>query len=967
MQHDAVLGDEEFIFEEIEKRLTRRNSVILFNCPESVHADIESRSIADSALVNKFCSALDIDVPSSQFRVELLKGQEGQATSSGSQSGQRDNNARSNLETTTTAQTHSGRTSASYCGWGEQSSTSDEAWQDDHLQQASSSSGTGIERSSILNTSCDQREAFRGSGGGVLIACNTSVQVQCNNLDQIIEQFPQIDVVSVTVGLNPAIDIIALYVPPDLHIQAYSDFLDALSTHRTVDARELVVIGDFNSPHFYSYVNNGYVCAKAEIIHSFSCFLNLIQYNNVLNSMGRLLDLVFGTIECATMINNEPLLKLDPYHPVLSISLQTIINRGKNITKVPVSRYNFHKYDKGSLMDALGSVSWDLMNNLLPEDICRAFYQLIESAFDRSLPKTGACSKQDNSNYPPWFTWDIICDCKLKETFRQKLLKHPSSYYKSQYDALRGSLKLRIKYAHRKYQTEAENSLANNPKNFWRFIKNSKRQSQYPTSFCINNVTNSDPQSIANEFALHFSSVFIPFDNSADLSNINTISDYLGGIIFPNKATILKYIKRLPNKMSAGIDGIPCLIVKDAAACFVKPLTQLIKCSIKHGIFPSSWKNAKVCPIHKADDPTSVTNYRPISIISVFAKVFEMYVYDQLLRYVSVAISNAQHGFFCRRSTVDVIQTDFAKAFDKVDTVILIHRLRDLGLPSYLLTLMMSYLTNRLNYVIFNGFRSVPFSSTSGVPQGSNLGPLLFLIFINPLESVISCPFELFADDAKYYTRIRSWTDCLELQSNVDVIAAWWRLNKLQLNERKCVVISFSKSSADIQYPYSINGIALNYVSSCRDLGVIFDNNFAFTNHYSTIAASALRTLGFVIRATKNFRNLEAVKMLYSALVRPKLEYASIIWSPTYKKYAHSIEKIQRKFLKYLMYKMTGNYPARGAEYLDICRSANIINNIDNNSSIDNNDTGIDLFDFNQLLTTSSIASILIDMRNNNC
>ncbi|CAD6225139.1 GSCOCG00011811001-RA-CDS [Cotesia congregata] len=93
--------------------------------------------------------------------------------------------------------------------------------------------------------------------------------------------------------------------------------------------------------------------------------------------------------------------------------------------------------------------------------------------------------------------------------------------------------------------------------------------------------------------------------------------------------------------MSAGIDGIPCLLVKNAAVCFVRPLTQLIKCSIRHGIFPSAWRNAKVCPIHKADDPTSVTNYRPISI-----SVFEMYIYDQLLPYVSVTISNAQHGFF---------------------------------------------------------------------------------------------------------------------------------------------------------------------------------------------------------------------------------------------------------------------------------------------------------------------------------
>lgn len=135
--------------------------------------------------------------------------------------------------------------------------------------------------------------------------------------------------------------------------------------------------------------------------------------------------------------------------------------------------------------------------------------------------------------------------------------------------------------------------------------------------------------------------------------------------------------------MSAGADGIPCTIVKDTATCFVTPLTRLIQSCIEYQLFRSLWKHSKVCPIHKADDPTLVTNYRPISVISVFAKVFEMYIYDQLLPYVSVTISNAQHGFFCRRSTVtnlisyteylnsnmkngdqvNVFQTDFVQSY----------------------------------------------------------------------------------------------------------------------------------------------------------------------------------------------------------------------------------------------------------------------------------------------------------------
>lgn len=455
---------------------------------------------------------------------------------------------------------------------------------------------------------CDRREAFRRSGGGVLIACNASLPAQSYNLDDINEQFPQIDIVCVTLGLNLSLNIIGLYIPPDLNIQVYSDFLDVLSAHPSVDAGELVVIGDFNSPNYLAYVNDGCDCPRAEVINYFASFLNLKQFNCIVNSINRLLDLVFSTLKYVNMINTEPLLKLDPYHPALSISLQFFIDRGKNSSKMPVGKFNFHRYNKDILTDSLNNLNWDLMNNMHPDDACKIFYRLIESAFDRSLPRTAAYSSHNNIKYPMWFTWDIISDCKLKELYRLKLRKNLTSYYKAQYKALRNSLKSRIKSAYRNYQTEAEASLYREPKNFWKFISNSKRQNQFPTSFCINDESVSDPQVIADEFATYFSSVFNPFDLSVNLDKICPISDYLGGILLPDEATILKYINQLPNKMSAGADGIPCTIAKDTATCFVSPLTRLIQSCIEYRVFPSLWKHSKVCPIHKADDPTLITN-----------------------------------------------------------------------------------------------------------------------------------------------------------------------------------------------------------------------------------------------------------------------------------------------------------------------------------------------------------------------
>lgn len=284
--------------------------------------------------------------------------------------------------------------------------------------------------------------------------------------------------------------------------------------------------------------------------------------------------------------------------------------------------------------------------------MCSIFYGLLESAFNKSIPETNSSKNQNKARYPPWFTWDIISDCKLKEKIRSKLGKSPSAYHKDQYVGLRHSLKTRIKVAFNKYQSEAECNLLRNPKNFWKYIKNSKKQNQYPSSFYVENNICSDPQLIADSFASYFSSVFLPLDHSSTLPILDENLDLLGHLDLPDEKVVLKLIDKLPNKMSAGLDGIPCTVVKDCARCFGKPLTKIFRMCLSKGVFPSVWKNAKVCPVFKAGDHTLVSNYRPISMISVFAKVFEMYIYDLLMPYFSSLISISQHGFCTGRSTV---------------------------------------------------------------------------------------------------------------------------------------------------------------------------------------------------------------------------------------------------------------------------------------------------------------------------
>lgn len=215
----------------------------------------------------------------------------------------------------------------------------------------------------------------------MLLACSSSLEAQVIKLDDILKQFPQIDIVGVRLGIGPEIIIIVTYIPPDLNIQVYADFLEAFSlldAVDTMDARGLVILGDFNSPMFHGYFDSGIFFAKAEVIQSFATFFNLIQYNNVTNHMGRVLDLVFGSIECDVAIIRDPFLRIDQYHPVLAISLQISMERSRNTNKIPISKYSFYHYDKDVLFNALDNINWELLNDLSLDGMCDRFYQLLD-------------------------------------------------------------------------------------------------------------------------------------------------------------------------------------------------------------------------------------------------------------------------------------------------------------------------------------------------------------------------------------------------------------------------------------------------------------------------------------------------------------------------------------------------------------------------------------------------------------
>lgn len=216
--------------------------------------------------------------------------------------------------------------------------------------------------------------------------------------------------------------------------------------------------------------------------------------------------------------------------------------------------------------------------------------------------------------------------------------------------------------------------------------------------------------------------------------------------------------------------------------------------------------------------------------------------------------------------------------------------------------------------VTLQGFKSVPSLVTSGVPQGSHLGPLFFILFINDLPKKLKCNSLLYADDLKIFKKISSDADCLDIQNDISTLNNWCISNKMCLNISKCFVVKFSNLAKSRDYTYKINNTVLKTEETVKDLGVILDKKLTFKFHYEKLISSCNQTLGFILRVCKEFKNPYTYITLFNCLVRSKLEYASIIWNPFYMVHINLLERIQRKFLRILSFRFGLKYKLRSYE-----------------------------------------------------
>lgn len=384
---------------------------------------------------------------------------------------------------------------------------------------------------------------------------------------------------------------------------------------------------------------------------------------------------------------------------------------------------------------------------------------------------------------------------------------------------------------------------------------------------------------------------------------------------------IITAINNLKLSSSCGVDGINSKVLKNTVTVTSKILLHIFRQSLETGMIPSDWKLAKIIPIFKSGNKTSCENYRPISLTCICCKILEHIIASHIYRHLESNhfFFKNQHGFrkgfSCETQLfefttelhanmdnnyqTDCVFLDYSKAFDRVAHCRLISKLSALKLDSRTLSWLRNFLSNRQQYTTVNNLSSSLSDVSSGVPQGSVLAPLLFLIFINDLPQHVSSCIRVFADDCIIYRPIKNSEDHLSLQNDLDVINGWCSAWLMTLNVSKCKVMSFTRKPSISEFSYSINHSILSTATQYRYLGVILTPNLSWSDHITAISASASKSLGFLRR------NLKAApsgirKLSYLTLVRPQLEYACSIWSPHQKYLIDSLERIQNRASRFI-------------------------------------------------------------------
>lgn len=592
--------------------------------------------------------------------------------------------------------------------------------------------------------------------------------------------------------------VLGIYRPTDNNADYSTSMCDAISSiARKFPNSPLWIAGDTNLPDIdwktSTVLKHQYTKQINELFLDTFSMLGLSQMVTFQTRLDNILD-IFLTNRPSLVNRCEPVPGVSDHDVAVYVNSDILPKRQR-----PIQRkiHIWRKADTEQIQEELATFADEMQTQHNPDTPVETLWALLTAKCQNVLSNHVPTRLSSQRYNQPWANGIIRNLSRKKKKYFKKAQRTKSACDMAKYREIKKLAQSECRKAYYGYINSMigeNNKNEGNLKKFWSFIKSKKKDNSGVAPLTKNGIVHSDSQTKADILNMQFSSVFTDGDTNNVLSlGMSPYSDFPH--IRVSEAGVRKLLEAVKPHKATGPDGIPARLLKDYAAELAPVLTLIYQASLNQGTVPADWKHAWVIPVYKKGTRTTASNYRPISLTSISCKTLEHIVHSNLMDHLEQhnILSDYQHGFRKRRSCetqliqavddlamclneggqIDAVLLDFSKAFDKVSHHHLATKLHHYGVRGKMLDWVKSFLSSRTQEVILEGKRSSSAAVTSGVPQGSVLGPILFLCYINDLPDQVSSTVRLFADDCLLYRNINSRDDADKLQDDIYKLQMW--------------------------------------------------------------------------------------------------------------------------------------------------------------------------------------------------
>lgn len=783
------------------------------------------------------------------------------------------------------------------------------------------------------------KNRVHSSGGGVCLYVNAKYTANvCEDLT-INDGYSDSLFIEIKTSKLENLIIGIIYRPPSFNPEIFRQKLEDTLHHISMKKKRCVMLGDFNIDIAKNdKTKNDFM----NTIHSFNFSAAINTYTRVTNRSKTIIDNFITNIEYDKVKSGVILSGISDHFPiVLFMKLTNNLKSSTENTKMKILNMN----TLTNLRTHLQQKDWTHVYRCHDPDMAyEILVKEIQDSVHSAIPEK---TIKDTNRINSWITKDIKKLITNKNNLYKKYIKNPTEENKAKFTQYRNKLTHTIRKAKQKHYTELLNKTQGDVKKTWqvlnRVLGKGPKKSVLPDASLLLGNSTSDDTGLAEVLNTHFISTG---ENLAQvinnpshftyrhfLKNSHSQSFY---IMPTNSMEVYETIRRTKSSRSSGTDGICNTTLKAIANEIAGPLAHCINLSLSWGSVPKQAKIAKITPIHKSGDNNDLNNYRPISILPSLSKIYEKIVHTRLYKYIEKynILDTSQYGFRKNRTTdmavLDLIEKvndafekgeiaigvflDLSKAFDTINLNILLDKLSFYGIRGIALKWFNSYLYGRKQYVSIKGSNSTEQITKHGVPQGSILGPLLYIIYMNDFTNCTDTLKKLLLTDDTNLLHSHHDPSELETITNTEIekVNIWLKCNKLSLNTKKTNFIIFRSNKNRKQTEnvcLNIDGHNINRVEHTKFLGIHIDEKLNFKHHTDLLTKKLSMYSGLFYKLRYHLPS-SALLILYRSLFEPHLHYCNIIWCNTYPSYLHKLQCLQKKVIRTIFWSHSRSHTA---------------------------------------------------------